>query len=114
MLCCQAARGSLCSCGVAACLGLKVKTRTSSTNIDWQVPCFAGYDWKSFRLLFRHFWHRLVGTGGIWFCNDWYFYGNGVFRSTFVGLLVGTNASVQVNWLYSYINAGVQVSLRSV
>ncbi|KAL3162223.1 hypothetical protein ABBQ32_009926 [Trebouxia sp. C0010 RCD-2024] len=68
-----------------------------------------GYDWKSFRLLFRHFWHRLVGTGGIWFCNDWYFYGNGVFRSTFVGLLVGSNASVQVNWLYSYINAGVQL-----
>ena len=71
----------------------------------------AGYDWKSFRLLFTYFWHRLVGTGGIWFCNDWYFYGNGVFRSTFVGLLVGSNASVQVNWLYSYINAGVQVSL---
>jgi hypothetical protein len=55
------------------------------------------------------FWHRLLGTGGIWFCNDWYFYGNGVFRSTFVGILVGSKASVQVNWLYSYINAGVQV-----
>lgn len=26
-----------------------------------------------------------------------------------MGLLVGTNASVQVNWLYSYINAGVQL-----
>ena len=50
-----------------------------------------------------------VGTGGIWSCNDWYFYGNGVFRSTFVGILVGSKASVQVNWLYSYINAGVQV-----
>ena len=70
----------------------------------------AGYDWKSFRLLITYFWHRLLGTGGIWFFNDWYFYGNGVFRSTFVGLLVGSNASVQVNWLYSYINAGVQVS----
>ena len=71
--------------------------------------CTAGYDWKSFRLLLTYFWHRLLGTGGIWFCNDWYFYGNGVFRSTFVGLLVGSNASVQVNWLYSYINAGVQL-----
>lgn len=68
-----------------------------------------GYDWKSFRLLITYFGHRLIGTGGIWFCNDWYFYGNGVFRSTFVGLLVGSSASVQVNWLYSYINTGVQL-----
>lgn len=68
-----------------------------------------GYDWKSFRLLLSVFWHRLLGTGGIWFCNDWYFYGNGVFRSTFVGILVGSKVSVQVNWLYSYINAGVQL-----
>lgn len=74
--------------------------------------CFlfhAGFDSKSTKLLFTYFWHRLVGSGGIWFCNDWYFYGNGVFRSTFVGILVGPNASVQVNWLYSYINAGVQL-----
>ena len=70
----------------------------------------AGYDWKSVRLLFTHFWHRLVGTCGIWFCNDWYFYGNGVFRSTIVELLVGSNASVQINWLYELIDAGVQVS----
>lgn len=69
----------------------------------------AGFDRKSTRLLFTYFWHRLVGSGGIWFCNDWYFYGNGVFRSTFVGILVGPGASVQVNWLYSYINAGVQL-----
>ncbi|DBA76897.1 TPA: hypothetical protein ACH3X1_009498 [Trebouxia sp. C0004] len=68
-----------------------------------------GYDWKSVRLLFTHFWHRLLGTCGIWFCNDWYFYGNGVFRSTIVELLVGSSASVQINWLYQLINAGVQL-----
>ncbi|KAK9807016.1 hypothetical protein WJX72_010792 [[Myrmecia] bisecta] len=68
-----------------------------------------GYDWKSLRLLFTCFGHRLVGTAGIWFCNDWYFYGNGVFRSTFVGILVGPKAGVLTNWLYSWINAGVQL-----
>ena len=30
-----------------------------------------GYDWKGFRLLMRHFWHRLFGSAGVWFCNDW-------------------------------------------
>ena len=30
-----------------------------------------GYDWVGFRLLMTHFWHRLVGSAGVWFCNDW-------------------------------------------
>ena len=38
-----------------------------------------------------------------------YFYGNGVFRSTFVGIIAGKNASVLENWLYSWINTGVQL-----
>ena len=90
-----------CSCLVSlkACCVQEVMSMSACT----------GYDWKSFRLLITYFGHRLIGTGGIWFCNDWYFYGNGVFRSTFVGLLVGSSASVQVNWLYSYINTGVQL-----
>ena len=29
-------------------------------------------------LLLVHYWHRLVGTAGIWFCNNWYFYGAAV------------------------------------
>lgn len=68
-----------------------------------------GYDWKSSGLLFSNFWHRLFGTAGIWFCNDWYFYGNGVFRSTFVSILLGPDASILTNWLWSFLNAGVQV-----
>ena len=38
-----------------------------------------------------------------------YFYGNGVFRSTFVGIIAGKNASVMENWLYSWVNTGVQL-----
>jgi MFS family permease len=35
-----------------------------------------GYDVKSLRLVFTQYWHRLVGTAGCWFCNDFFFYGN--------------------------------------
>ena len=35
--------------------------------------------------------------------------GNGVFRSTFVGILVGPDASILTNWLWSFLNAGIQV-----
>lgn len=34
-----------------------------------------GYDWRSFRLLFWHYGHRLFGTSALWFLNDVYFYG---------------------------------------
>ena len=45
----------------------------------------AGYDNKSFGLLVRHFWHRLIGTCGCWFCNDFMIYGNATFRTVFIG-----------------------------
>jgi hypothetical protein len=129
----------------------------------------AGYDWRSLRLLLTVFWHRMLGTAAIWFCNDWYFYGarhvglqgacmptcvlaqlcrhgaeyrttsaacmhacmqqmqasmvmpqvgmcvvmcpagNGVFRSRFISVLLGSKASVMNNWLWALLNAGIQV-----
>ena len=44
--------------------------------------------------------------GGLFFR---YFYGNGVFRSTFVSILLGSNAGIMTNWLWSFLNAGIQV-----
>ena len=32
-----------------------------------------------------------------------------MFRSTFVGILLGPNAGILTNWLWSFLNAGVQV-----
>lgn len=37
--------------------------------------------------------------------------GNGVFRSTFVGIVVGPKAGVMTNWLWSFLNAGIQVNI---
>lgn len=33
-----------------------------------------GYDTKSLGLVFSQYWHRLIGTAGCWFCNDFFFY----------------------------------------
>lgn len=35
--------------------------------------------------------------------------GNGVFRSTFVSILLGPQAGILTNWLWSFLNAGIQV-----
>ena len=32
----------------------------------------------------RYFWHRLIGTAGGWFCNDFFFYGNKIFQGAFL------------------------------
>src|SRR5271154_1299121 len=33
-----------------------------------------GYDTKSLGLVINQYWHRLLGTAGCWFCNDFFFY----------------------------------------
>jgi MFS family permease len=33
-----------------------------------------GYDVKSLQLVISQYWHRLIGTAGCWFCNDFFFY----------------------------------------
>ena len=33
-----------------------------------------GYDTKSLGLVISQYWHRLIGTAGCWFCNDFFFY----------------------------------------
>ena len=75
----------MCQCSPYSDRNCVVFLFAMSSNDDHSSSCrpeckqaglvLAGYDWKSFRLLISHFWHRLLGTGGIWFCNDWYFYG---------------------------------------
>ena len=43
-----------------------------------------GYDKESLKLTVRYFWHRLIGTAGGWFCNDFFFYGNKIFQGAFL------------------------------
>ncbi|KAL0038700.1 hypothetical protein WJX79_003808 [Trebouxia sp. C0005] len=69
----------------------------------------SGYDSGSFGMLLKHFWHRLLGTCLCWFCNDFMFYGNATFRTVFIGILVGPNASVMTNWLWNLLNVGVSL-----
>jgi MFS family permease len=39
-----------------------------------------GYDRRSLNLVVTHYWHRLIGTAGTWFCNDFFFYGFSLVR----------------------------------
>ena len=44
----------------------------------------SGFDTTSQKLLWTFYWHRMIGTAGGWFCNDFMFYGNKIFQGDFI------------------------------
>lgn len=68
-----------------------------------------GYDTQSLKMTFTFFGSRLFATAGAWFANDIFFYGNKLFQSAFIKVLLPHNKSVMVGWLYNLINVGVSL-----
>ncbi|KAK5006746.1 hypothetical protein LTR28_006128, partial [Elasticomyces elasticus] len=69
-----------------------------------------GYDNKSLKLTFTHSGPRLLATAGAWYANDVFFYGNKLFQSEFISVLLPGNESVMVGWLYNLLNVGVSLA----
>ncbi|KAN0063761.1 hypothetical protein ACQY0O_003811 [Thecaphora frezii] len=69
----------------------------------------SGYDIKSLNLAMGHYWHRILGTAGGWFANDFFFYGNKIFSGVFISIITGGSASLGTTWLYNLINVGVSL-----
>ena len=77
-----------------------------------------GYDKRSLQLVVTHYWHRLLGTAGTWFCNDFMFYGilhsfqadsgNKIFQSVFIKI-ISPNSTVMGGWLWNLVNVGVSL-----
>ncbi|RXK37001.1 Pi-transporter A-1 [Tremella mesenterica] len=70
----------------------------------------SGYDVHSLKLVFSHFSGRLVGTTMGWFCNDFLFYGNKLFASSFIKIISPDSADdVVTSWLWNLLNVGVEM-----
>ncbi|KAF2093072.1 MFS general substrate transporter [Rhizodiscina lignyota] len=68
-----------------------------------------GYDVKSLKLVSSHYWHRLVGTSLCWFCNDFPFYGNQIFRNAFLKIVTSNSDEVVTQWLWNLTNVGCEL-----
>lgn len=70
-----------------------------------------GYDIASLKLTTTHYWHRLVGTAGSWYCNDIFFYGNKIFQAQFISAITQKSGAdvVFTNWLWNLANIGVSL-----
>ncbi|KAK4688773.1 L-lactate dehydrogenase (cytochrome), partial [Tremellales sp. Uapishka_1] len=67
----------------------------------------SGYDITSLKLVATHFGGRLVGTTSAWFFNDFLFYGNKLFASTFIKVINPNATGVLDTWLWNLVNIAV-------
>ncbi|ETI25757.1 hypothetical protein G647_02531 [Cladophialophora carrionii CBS 160.54] len=68
-----------------------------------------GYDVESLKLTFYYFGGRVLATAGTWYMNDVFFYGNKLFQSEFISVIMPTSTSIMPAWLYNLINVGVSL-----
>ncbi|ORY27623.1 major facilitator superfamily domain-containing protein [Naematelia encephala] len=70
----------------------------------------SGYDVTSLKLTFSHFGGRLIGTTTGWLFNDFLFYGNKLFQSSFITIIdPAAKGNVTTTWLWSLVNVGVSL-----
>jgi hypothetical protein len=69
-----------------------------------------GYDVESLRLTFKYFGGRVLATTVGWFANDVFFYGNKLFQSEFIDVIIGKTDSVMPTWLWNLANCGVSLA----
>jgi len=68
-----------------------------------------GYDSHSLKLTFNYFGSRLLATAGGWFANDVFFYGNKLFQSQFISVILPKETSIMPGWLFNLLNVGVSL-----
>lgn len=69
-----------------------------------------GYDINSLRMTFKYFGGRIFATGGAWFCNDFFFYGNKLFQASFIEVITKDTSSVLTTWIYNVFNIVLALS----
>ncbi|WVQ94676.1 hypothetical protein IAU59_001756 [Kwoniella sp. CBS 9459] len=70
----------------------------------------SGYDLASLKLVSTHFAGRLIGTTMGWLFNDFLFYGNKLFASTFIGIISpSSKGNVVTTWNWNLVNIGVSL-----
>jgi len=87
----------------------KLRNADHSLRASRKRTKVTGYDVVSLKLTYKHYWHRLLATSLCWFCNDFPFYGNQIFRNTFLQIVTDNPNKVLTIWLYNLINVGCEL-----
>ncbi|KAL8862431.1 MAG: hypothetical protein Q9198_010477 [Flavoplaca austrocitrina] len=88
----------------------KMKSASKQLAAAKKKSKVTGYDTDSLKLTFTYFGPRMIATAGAWFANDVFFYGNKLFQSEFINVILPDNDSIMPGWLYNLINVGVSLA----
>lgn len=87
----------------------KMKAASRQLQIAKAKSSVTGYDTESLRLCFKYFGPRILATAGTWYMNDVFFYGNKLFQSEFIKVIIPQSHSIMPGWLYNLVNVGVSL-----
>ena len=87
----------------------KMKAASRQLALAKKKSKVTGYDTQSLKLTFQHFGPRLIATAGGWFANDVFFYGNKLFQSDFIKVILPKDKSILPGWEYNMINVTVSL-----
>lgn len=87
----------------------RVNYRSAALRRAKAKSSVSGYDTQSLSLVCTHFGGRLFASAFGWFANDFAFYGNKLFQSSFIKVITPNNKSVMVTWLWNLVNIGVSL-----
>lgn len=87
----------------------KMKSASKQLMVAKKKGSVTGYDTESLKITIRYFGGRLLATAGTWYMNDVFFYGNKLFQSEFISVILPGNDSITPGWLYNLINIGVSL-----
>ena len=87
----------------------KMRSASKQLQVAKAKGSVTGYDTESLRITVRYFGGRLLATAGTWYMNDVFFYGNKLFQSEFIKVILPGSKSIAPGWLYNLINIGVSL-----
>lgn len=87
----------------------KMKSASKQLTAAKRKSKVTGYDTESLKLTFTYFGPRMIATAGAWFANDVFFYGNKLFQSEFIKVIIPESHSIMPGWLYNLVNVGVSL-----
>ena len=87
----------------------KMRSASKQLQVAKKKSSVTGYDSESLKITVRYFGGRLLATAGTWYMNDVFFYGNKLFQSEFIKVIVPGSDSIFPGWLYNLINIGVSL-----
>ncbi|BFZ55411.1 hypothetical protein PYCC9005_002452 [Savitreella phatthalungensis] len=92
-------------------LYLRVYRLKTSDDKLRKAKITSGYDSAALKLSMSHYWHRVLGTAGVWCMSDIVFYGPTLIKSRLISIVTGKSGADALFSNYEYNLLAIAVSI---